>query len=56
VTDLERLLVEHVELGKPNLRHPYGWWVRLYLWFHVALGWILAALLLAAVTGFIKRE
>lgn len=33
-----------------------GWFARLYLWLHIAFGWIVTALFAASVTGLVKRE
>jgi hypothetical protein len=35
---------------------PMGSWIRVYLWVHMALGWILITLLVSAWTGIIKRD
>ncbi|MDS4011156.1 MAG: hypothetical protein RKK15_07135, partial [Defluviicoccus sp.] len=33
-----------------------GFWTQIYLWLHIALGWLLTTLGIAAVTGIIKRD
>jgi hypothetical protein len=41
----------------PDVRKkPLGAAVRVYLWAHVAIGWVLVTLLLGAMSGLIKRE
>jgi hypothetical protein len=37
------------------LGFSFGWWVRCYLWLHIALGWLLTTLFVAAVTGFLRN-
>ncbi|MBI4277530.1 MAG: hypothetical protein HY660_03655 [Armatimonadetes bacterium] len=35
---------------------PYGWIVRLYLWLHIALGWLFSTLAVAGITGLVRKE
>jgi hypothetical protein len=30
-----------------------GWWLRIYLWFHILFGWLLSTVFLGAITGII---
>jgi len=48
------LVLEHYWI--PNA--DAGWWgalLRIYLWFHISVGWILSSLFLTGVTGIIRR-
>ena len=40
----------------PDDSHPRGWWVRLYLWLHIALGWALTLLAVAGFSGLIRLD
>lgn len=38
-----------------------GWagswgWVKIYLWFHIAFGWILTTLAVVGLTGIVKKD
>ncbi len=37
-------------------RMPYGFWVRIYFWVHIVLGWIFSTLAAASLTGLIRKE
>ncbi|MHA1942403.1 MAG: hypothetical protein ACXACY_26160 [Candidatus Hodarchaeales archaeon] len=38
------------------LGYKRGWWARSYLWIHIILGWVFTTLLVATITGIIRRE
>ncbi len=40
----------------PDANAAYGWLLRLYFWVHIALGWISSTLLVAALTGLVRKE
>jgi hypothetical protein len=40
----------------PDVSKPSGWWVRSWLWFHIALGWFLSTLAALGFSGIIKKE
>lgn len=40
----------------PDEADVRGFWTQVYLWLHIALGWLLTTLGIAAVTGIIKRD
>ena len=42
--------------GKEYLGRRTGWFYRGYVWFHIAVGWILSTLLVAALSGVVKRR
>ncbi len=48
--------MEMQEFWIPDERHPAGWWARLYLWVHIALGWALSLLAVAGFSGLIKSD
>jgi hypothetical protein len=33
-----------------------GWAVTIYMWLHIAFGWIASALFVAGITGLVKRD
>lgn len=33
-----------------------GFWLRVYLWFHIAAGWVITTLAVAGFTGLIRRD
>ena len=35
---------------------PGSPWTRLYLWLHIAVGWIVTAVFAASVTGMVKKD
>jgi hypothetical protein len=39
----------------PDSAKPNGDWVQRYLWLHIALGWIVTTLAVAALTGLVRR-
>ncbi len=42
----------------PNA-HPtrgWGWWLRWYLWIHIAAGWFLSTFLVVGMTGLVRNE
>ena len=46
-------------LPSPNCGNPFlgiksGAWLRFYLWFHIAAGWVLTTLLVVGLTGMVK--
>jgi hypothetical protein len=40
----------------PEADQPGGWFFRLYFWVHIILGWVASTLLVAALTGLIRKE
>ncbi len=38
------------------IKKPYGFWVRIYFWLHIVLGWIFSTLAAASLTGLIRKE
>ncbi len=40
----------------PDANATYGWLLRLYFWVHIALGWVSSTLLVAALTGLVRKE
>jgi hypothetical protein len=40
----------------PSGKSLYGSWFRTYFWLHIILGWIATTLLVAALTGLIRRD
>jgi hypothetical protein len=40
----------------PDANAAYGWLLRLYFWVHIAFGWISSTLLVAALTGLVRKE
>ena len=40
----------------PAAAKPYGGYFRLYLWIHIALGWIFSTLAVAALAGLVRKE
>jgi hypothetical protein len=45
----------HVPVLNWKLPCP-GWLVRVYLWLHILMGWVIAALVGAGLTGIVRRE
>jgi len=39
----------------PDASKPFGALVRLYLWIHIAAGWLLSTLFVSGVTGLVRR-
>jgi hypothetical protein len=39
----------------PDAGKPFGALVRLYLWIHIAAGWLLSTLFVSGVTGLVRR-
>jgi hypothetical protein len=39
----------------PDAGKPFGALIRVYLWFHIAAGWLLSTLFLSSVTGLVRR-
>lgn len=39
-----------------NSNVKWGWWVQLYSYIHIILGWIFSSLLVAGFTGLIRKE
>ncbi|MEM8991021.1 MAG: hypothetical protein AAGD08_11465, partial [Pseudomonadota bacterium] len=37
-------------------RGVWGWWARLYLYAHIAIGWAITAVFAASVTGIVKKD
>jgi hypothetical protein len=33
-----------------------GQWVRIYMWLHIAFGWLLSTLAALSITGLVRRE
>ena len=44
------------EFWLPTAGKPYGSYFRLYLWFHIGLGWLLSTLFVVSLTGVVKKE
>ena len=40
----------------PNMRNGWGWALWGYMWFHIAAGWVLTSVFVAALTGLIKKD
>ena len=41
----------------PQVEGKGGWpWARVYLWCHIAIGWIVTAVFAASVTGMVKKD
>ena len=40
----------------PDVRKKYGWLYRAYLWLHISFGWILTTVLVAGLTGLVKKD
>ena len=40
----------------PSGSSQYGAWIRTYFWLHIVLGWVSTTLLVAALTGLIRRD
>jgi hypothetical protein len=34
---------------------PWGWWLRIWLWFETIAGWVLTGLFLAGLAGFVRQ-
>ena len=34
----------------------WGYWLRIYLWLHISLGWILTSLWVAGLTGLVRKD
>jgi hypothetical protein len=50
-----------IDLGQeatwaPDGAKRWGDWVQRYLWLHIALGWIVTTLAVAALTGLVRRD
>lgn len=43
------------EYWLPDSTKPWGWWLRIWLWFEIVAGWFLSTIGLASVTGLIKK-
>jgi len=39
----------------PDAGKPFGALIRVYLWFHIAAGWLLSTLFVSGVTGLVRR-
>ena len=44
------------EFWLPTAGKSYGSYFRLYLWFHIGLGWLLSTLFVVSLTGVVKKE
>ena len=40
----------------PDASTRDGWWFRLYLWLHIALGWVFSTLAALSLTGIVRKE
>jgi len=40
----------------PSGAAPGGAWFRGYFWLHIILGWVSSTLLVAALTGLVRRQ
>ena len=40
----------------PDARKDYGWLYQAYLWLHIIFGWILTTVLVAGLTGLVKKD
>ena len=40
----------------PNGKHDVGWYVLLYMWFHIAAGWVLTTVFVVGLTGIVKKD
>ena len=40
----------------PNGEHDFGWCVLIYLWFHIAAGWVLTTVFVVGLTGIVKQD
>ncbi len=40
----------------PDVSKNYGWLYRVYLWLHIIFGWILTTVLVAGLTGLVKKD
>ena len=43
------------EYWLPDPATRWGWWLRVYLWFHIAMGWILTTLAIMGLTGVVRK-
>ncbi|WP_068436886.1 hypothetical protein [Magnetospirillum sp. XM-1] len=57
------LLLPFVDLAQDSYWIPSitgkgwaGWVVTIYMWLHIAFGWIASALFVAGITGLVKRD
>ncbi|MCZ6652272.1 MAG: hypothetical protein O7D91_04515 [Planctomycetota bacterium] len=44
-----------VDLHQAKYRLPTGSWLRVYLWVHIASGWLLTTLLVVGLTGLVRK-
>jgi|ERR1044071_3022757 hypothetical protein len=40
----------------PKATGTYGAWFQAYFWLHIILGWVSTSLLVAALTGLVRKE
>ncbi|MER2507954.1 MAG: hypothetical protein ABTQ27_04250 [Amaricoccus sp.] len=40
---------------RPDMSTPLGWWVRVYLWIHAMVGWVIGGVAAAGVLGLFQR-
>ncbi|MEM6904629.1 MAG: hypothetical protein AAF568_01935 [Pseudomonadota bacterium] len=40
----------------PSAETDKGCWIRVYLWFHIAAGWVITTLFAASLAGIVKRD
>ena len=48
--------MEMQDFWLPDERDGFGWWARVYLWVHIAVGWALSLAAVAGFSGLIKTD
>ena len=44
-----------IDFHQAKYRLPSAWWLRLYHWFHIGMGWSLSTLFVVGLTGLVRK-